>query len=102
MFDNNRYFTRGINEEVEESIQIELWNFIDLLKLKEELQLDYLQVFELKEISNNTTFNQEIIHFQEEPYYKRYYLVSVDKPVSTKIYVIDDLEQSVMMLAEEY
>lgn len=102
MFNNNRYFTNGINEEIEEAIQVHLWSFIDLLKSKKDFNIDYLQVFELKGIRGNTTFNQEIIHYQEEPFYKRNYLVSVYKPIDTKIYVIDDSEQSVMMLAQEY
>ncbi|MBU3190162.1 DUF960 domain-containing protein [Clostridium bowmanii] len=102
MFDNARYITSGINEEVDESIQVLLWNFIDLLKLKEDFTIDWLQVFELREISNSKTFNQEIVHSQEEPLYKKHYLVAVDKPISTKIYVIDDSEQSVLMLSKEY
>jgi hypothetical protein len=102
MFDNNRYITRGIKEHVDESIQLALWEFIDLLKLRKDIDLDYLQVFELREIRNNTAFNQEIIHFQEEPFYKRYYLVSVDKHVNIKIYVIDDGTCSTMLLKEEY
>lgn len=102
MFNNNRYITRGISEEVDESIQITLWNFIDLLKLRKDFKLDYLQVFELREIRNNAVFNQEIIHSQEEPHYKRYYLVSIDKPLSAKVYVIDDGTYSTMLLSEEY
>jgi len=102
MFDNHRYFTRGINNEVDEAVQITLWNFIDILKLKKDFYIDYLQVFELRKIGNGNTFNQEVIHSQEEPLYKKHYLISVDKPINTKIYVIDDSQQSVMMLSEEY
>ncbi|MBK5241685.1 DUF960 family protein [Clostridium sp.] len=102
MFDNARYITNGINEKVGESIQVALWNFIDLLKLKKDFTIDYLQVFELREIRNSKTFNQEIVHSQEEPLYKKHYLISVDKPINTKVYVIDDSQQSVLMLADEY
>lgn len=102
LFSNERYVTKGVKEGVDEEIQIALWNFIDLLKLEKDVELDFLQTFELRQISNNTTLNQEIVHLQEEPPCKRYYLVSTGKPIDTKIYVIDDSQQSVMMLAQEY
>lgn len=93
MFDNNRYITRGISEEVNEAMQVVLWNFMGLLKLKENFALDYLQIYELREIRNGKIFNQEILHSQEEPLYIKHYLLSVDKPINIKIYVIDDSEK---------
>jgi len=102
MFNNKRYITRGVSESISESLQLAVWNFIDLLKLKENLELDYLQVFELRFISSNSTLNQEITHSQEVPPYKKIYLISTTNPVNAKIYVIDDVDHSTMLLAEEY
>lgn len=101
MFDNDRYITCGINEEIDVEIQIALWNFIDNLK-KKDFEIDYLQVFELKSIENGDRFNQEIIHSQEVPEYKKKYLTEVGKPVNAKIFVIDDKSHSTMLLGEEY
>jgi hypothetical protein len=46
MFNNTRYMTQGIQEEVGLGLQIILWQLIDDCKAKG-LKLDYLQVFEL-------------------------------------------------------
>ena len=63
---------------------------------------NYLQVFQLREVNIDSYFNQEIIHYQEQPYYRKEYIISVDNPVNAKIFVIDDSEQSVMMESHEY
>lgn len=69
MFDNKRYITIGIRKNINKKIQMEIWNIIDRLKSKDNFHLDYLQVFELKEIENtrelNEFYNQKIVHFQE-------------------------------------
>ena len=44
MFDNSRYLTKGINEEVPLNLQILLWSMIDSNLIKK----DYLQVFNIK------------------------------------------------------
>lgn len=102
MFDNERYITKGINESIPIQQQMILWNLIDDLKKRENHKIDYLQVFELKDLKSNKNFSQEIIHKQEVESYKKMYLFSNIKPINAKVYVIDDSEQSVMMLTDEY
>jgi hypothetical protein len=101
MFSNKRYITKGVDNDIPIDIQMFLWSCIDKMKQQGQ-QLDYLEVFELGGISNTNIINQEVVHSQEIPLYIKRYAICVDKPIDTKIFVIDDLEQSVMMLAEEY
>ena len=44
---NNRYVTRGVNEEVDIRLQLTIWSMIDKLKDKGNVELDYLQVFKI-------------------------------------------------------
>ena len=97
----NRYVTRGINAEVDIRIQIILWDMIDKLKEQGNIELDYLQVFEIEKINEII----KIEHRQEVPNYSQAYMLNeVDIEINTpmKVFVIDDGENSTMMLAEEY
>ena len=42
MLKNNRYVTRGVNEEVDIGLQMIIWSMIDKLKGKENVEVDYL------------------------------------------------------------
>lgn len=95
---NNRYMTRGIKETLDISLQMMLWKMVDDLK---EIELDYLQVFRIRRS------NEELIidHTQEVPEYKKIYtfnklssLVEED----LKIFIIDENDYNIMLLAEEY
>ena len=44
MFQNERYCTCGVNEEVPIVLQAMMWNMVDTMKVESK---DYLQVFEL-------------------------------------------------------
>lgn len=97
----NRYVTRGINVEVDLAIQIVLWNMIDELKRKGDIKLDYLQVFEVEKVEGMI----KIEHRQEVPSYSQTYMLKgmdIEITFKIKIFVIDDGENSIMMLAEEY
>ena len=94
MFQNKRFLTRGVQAELPRELQLFLWNCID--QLPEER--DYFQVFALKEIDGK----QHIHHFSEQPEYSKEYQISTEKPITAKIYVIDDIDHSTMLLAEEY
>jgi len=60
---------------------------------------DYLQVFTCSGFDGK----QKITHIQEEPEYKREYLLQTDASIFIgKIFVIDDEAHSTMLLAEEY
>ena len=94
-FKNPRYITRGVSENVSLLLQLFMWECIEELDVPK----DYLQVFEYS-LSGT---KQKIEHSQEEPFYKREYLLSADTPVFIgKIFVIDGGDHSTMLLAEEY
>ena len=94
MFQDKRFLTRGVQAEIPIELQLFLWNCID--NLPEER--DYFQVFALKEIDGK----QHIHHFSEQPEYSKEYQISTEKPITAKVYVIDDIDHSTMLLAEEY
>ena len=97
MFESNknRYLTRGVHETIPVYIQLFIWTAIDQMPEPK----DYLQVFHL-EIVNGM---QGIKHSSEEPdFHMTYVLAVVEKPVTAKIYVIDDGDHCTMLLAEEY
>ena len=94
MFQNKRFLTRGVQVEIPVELQLFLWHCID--QLPEER--DYFQVFALKEIDGK----QHIHHFSEQPEYSKEYQISTEEPITAKVYVIDDIDHSTMLLAEEY
>ena len=94
-FKNQRFITKGIAENVHPLLQIFMWECIDSLNLPK----DYLQIFELTAEDGK----KKIKHIQEEPEYQKEYLLDADTPFYVgKIFVIDDLLHSTMLLAEEY
>ena len=94
MFKNQRYLTRGVQSEVPIELQLFMWSCID--GLPEER--DYFQVFKLENLNSI----QKITHFSEQPEYRREYLIPADKPITSKVYIIDSDDYSTMLLAEEY
>ena len=96
----NRYITKGVNEKLDLRLQLILWNMID--KSNEEgKQLDYLQVFRIKNCKEGVI----IEHSQEVPEYKEKYVLTlkdIEVEENIKVFVIDDYVYSTMMLAEEY
>ena len=92
MFENQKFLTHGI------TAQLPLWmiNMLWLMILTSEK--DYLQVFTL----TKTPTGQHIVHEQEQPLYRYELDVPCDDAVDAKVFVIDDLTHSTMLLAEEY
>lgn len=72
-----------------------MWETVDgMLEPK-----DYLQVFRLTEQNSL----QVIRHTAKQPEYEMTYILpTMTKAVTAKIYIIDDGENCVMLLAEEY
>ena len=95
MFNNQRYVTRGISNELPLMLQIILWGLIDSMEVVEK---DYLQIFRLSAENGK----QKIIHEQEQPEYNKEYLFPSEEPITAKIFVIDDETHTTMLLAEEY
>lgn len=96
MFNKLKYATQGINLELNIRIQMMLWGMIDKL----DAEKDYLQVFEITQLSDETI---KIHHKQEEPEYHKEYLVAekISKEF-VKVFVIDDGDYATMLLASEY
>ncbi len=101
MFNNDRYMTKEIQQQIPIELQLFLWNCIDTLK-EQEQELDYLQVFELTKERVDDVFFQKIEHRQEVPEYSKTYRVFPNEMVDAKVFVIDDGTHSTMLLAEEY
>ena len=94
-FKNRRLITCGVDLKVNPLLQVFMWHLIDELPEPK----DYLQVFTCTSYDGK----QKITHAQEEPSYKREYLIESDNPFFIgKIFVIDDDTHSTMLLAEEY
>jgi len=94
MFNNQHYITRGVQTEIPLELQLFMWECID--RLPEEC--DYFQVFKLENIEGI----QKITHFSEQPEYCREYMIPTNKPITAKVYVIDDGDHSTMLLVSEY
>lgn len=98
---NNRYITRGVNEEVDIRLQFIMWGMVDNLNEEENIEVDYLQVFKLKKEGALIV----IEHYQEVPEYKKIYsleLEDIKLNNNLKIYVIDIGDYETMLLPEEY
>lgn len=98
---SNRYMTKGINQSLDISLQIMLWQIIDDFKDTKEIELDYLQVFKIRRNKNELI----IEHTQEVPEYKKVYLFNnlgslIEEDL--KIFIIDENDYNIMLLAEEY
>ena len=99
--EDNRYVTRGVNEEVDIRLQLIIWSIIDKLKDKGNVELDYLQVFKIRKEGNKVVINQS----QEVPEYSCTYeieLEDVELDDEIKVYVIDSGEYSTMLFSSEY
>lgn len=94
MFARIRYATARVSREVDPITQFFMWSCIDMMPEDQ----DYLQVFDL----TATAEGQKIVHTQEVSPYSREYLIPCRKPITAKIFVIDDVEYATMMFAEEY
>ena len=98
---DNRYVTRGVNEEVDIRLQLIMWSMIDKLNDEGNVELDYLQVFKLRKEGNKIIINQS----QEVPKYSSTYeieLEDIQLDDEIKVYVIDSGEYSTMLFPSEY
>ena len=98
---NNRYVTRGVNEEVDIRLQIIMWSMIDKLKDEGKIEIDYLQVFKLRKEGKKVIIQQS----QEAPEHKETYTIEIEDIEignENKIYVIDSVKYSTMLLSSEY
>ena len=99
MFNNQMFCTKGIQMKIPGPLQTILWYMIEIMEVDEK---DHLQVFELSMIHQDGKDKQRIIHRQEQPPYQKEHIISIAKPVTAKIFVIDDGDHSTMLMASEY
>ena len=98
---DNRYVTRGVNENIDIRLQLIMWSMIDKLNDEGNVELDYLQVFKLRKEGNKIVINQS----QEVPKYSCTYeieLEDVQLDDEIKVYVIDSGEYFTMLFPSEY
>ena len=76
------------------TLQLLMWELIQALPVDK----DYLQVFSLSEKDGK----QIIIHTQEEPEYKKEYVLNLSETTCGKVFVIDDTTHSTMLMNYEY
>lgn len=101
MFNNERFMSKGIQDNISLELQLFMWSCIDTLKWKEK-KIDSLHVFELSIEKRNDIIFQNLEHRQEVQKYNRLYKIPSKEAITEKIFVIDDGLHSTMMLAEEY
>lgn len=101
-FNNPRYITKGISNQIPLNIQVALWSMVDNLSTNN-ISLDYLQVFTLTTVVKNNKTTLTIKHSQEVPSYEKEYTINnYTDIINCKIYIIDDSTHTTMLLAEEY
>lgn len=99
MFDGKRYASSGIAEKIPLYLQNLLWFMVEAMEVPKK---DFLQVFELREASEDGNPMQGIVHSQEQPPYLKELTIIAKKPINAKIYILDVGIYSTMLLAEEY
>ncbi|NFG58132.1 hypothetical protein FC778_05170 [Clostridium botulinum] len=98
---DNRYVTRGVNEEVDVRLQLIMWSMIDKLKDEGNVELDYLQVFRIRKEGKKIVISQS----QEVPEYSCIYEIELEDiqiDDEIKVYVIDSGEYYTMLFPSEY
>jgi hypothetical protein len=101
-FSESRYITRGIANDLPAVLIMYLWQLIDERVGDKNLQMDYLQVFDLVPKYKDEEPYFSITHRQEVPPYKREHLLKNFVGIKGKVYVIDDIDYVTMMWADEY
>lgn len=100
----NRYITRGVNEQVPKEIQLHCWQLISERVVKSEVTMDYLQIFEFNRDDQRKTIS--IIHRQEEPFFIDHHECRITADLARsqvkKLWVIDDQTHQTTLLPEEY
>ena len=99
MFDNERYITKGVYTQVPAYLVSMLWYLVETAAIDEQ---DHFQIFELSSEIIDGQSVQVIEHSQEIPEYKATYRINTVKAIDAKVYIIDDISHSTMLLAEEY
>ena len=90
----DRYLTRGVDAEISIELQVMMGQAV----VQKPEPKDYLQVFRLSEENGL----QIVHHTSVQQQFELTYIAETEKPVSAKVYIIDDGDHCTMLLAEEY
>ena len=101
LFDGPKYKTSGVENYVPEEVQLAIWSFIESRR-NQKIPLDYLQVFNLRPIQKEGLTFQLIECQQEVPEYRDVITVVCDKPITDKLYLIDDRSHCTLLRSNEY
>jgi hypothetical protein len=99
MFTGPKYVTKGVQSEIPQFLQNIMWYLIETMETKEK---DYVQVFQLSGFNEGGKTKQKIVHSQEQPAYRKEYIICTKQIIHAKIFVIDDVTHCTMLLADEY
>lgn len=104
MFRKNTYITKGINEELNPVIITKLWEKVQSANNRE---LDYLQVFNLRNIGEPNRPSVEVKWKQEVPEHHETFIIEGVNTDVDRVWIIctaegTDDEYSTMLLPEEY
>jgi hypothetical protein len=99
-FNGSKYITANAQERLPLEVQIRLWQELD--RSSYETGLDYLQVFDIKQIGPTI----HVTHRQEVPAYSRVFRMNAVVGDAT-VYIISSLDEnrkeySTMLMAEDY
>ena len=106
-FAGRTFMTRGVKEKISNAELGYICKLIEIGRLELVDNLDYLQVFEIKQVGDKDTPIMMIHHRQENPGYNKVIYVPGVKCNNCKLFWISELdeegcERSTLMFAEEY
>ena len=102
-FDNDLYITKEVRAKLTDGFIALLKSMIETSRKQLKGDLDYLQIFKISNIGENTL---KIVHLQEEPNHSIVYYIENQQCEDCKLYWISDefegKEYSTLLFAEEY
>lgn len=107
MIQSDKYLTIGVQSDIDIKLQIIMWLLLAELKAHDDIEEDYLQVFDLKPIEKDNTHYQQVIHHQEVPSYEFSFAYEEKNPITEKVFIIrssheDGTPYYTMLLSSEY
>ena len=95
MFDDQKFLTRGVMAEIPSWLTDLMWHMVLTMEVEGK---DYRQLIN----QTKTPVGHHNLHEQQQPPYRYELNMPCDDAVNAKVFVIDDLTHSTMLLAEEY
>lgn len=89
-------------DDLQEEVISYILSLVDDLLSNRDIEVDYLQVFDLKPIKNSGKGKLSITHIQEVPPYEKIHLLETNINVSGRVFVIDDIDYVNVRWASTY